>query len=1162
MRNLTFAVVFSLGLLFYLPSSSFAAATMNDFWQGKAEWKLVNKITIGETGWDYGFQAGAHITPVGNTWYLFGRKYWPKGGVNCAGAAAPSGTVVRKSTDQGKTWSEPVDIVIPSPGTEWECEGTDGDAFYNPDENKWHYLFQCLKSGGAWNGCHLERSGSDPMGPFQASYPNPVFYAKSLWEKICDKPSDDCVKLSGGIKRVFDEGTFNIFDYKNGYYYVDFHGVDGVFAYRGAAKTSDFVNWVAGDASQGVPSDAILDRNDALNFRESWQGSGPIGFGGGSILSEQPYYYLISEAPDFSLGCTDGQNWDWGLFRSTSLTNTNWEAFPLGNPILYSSKKPERNGKSIGCNPAYARIFKDPGSQKIFMHTSWESTNSSDTGIYLYELTPSANLLQNGNLWKCSSEHWQKISPGANTTNMVALRFPHESSDANCFLSFNCGGTGCDPGQSIYQDADVSNIPYRKLAYGGKFASEGGSGSLLMSLFEFDSSGNIINETKTEISVGAEYRLSSNQIFLKDNTKKVRFQVYLSSNNGFKADEMFVEPVSEFSSSSPVYSPNPSPSTPRIIQILFNGSLSPETAVSLDLYGTAWSSFTLSNKIGQNIYSASADVTVSSGNIQVTRNLKINFILSPDASPKPPPRAFEIGIEAGEQHDTGRVGLVAETGAKWVRLNFVGQNWAADSNDVIKYNNIINAYTNQNIKIIGLIGAQSVLGGYDRSDPASFTQKFTQVAGDIIDRFGDRVKVYELFNEPNDWAGGTSSQVPERYFAQYLAGIYRKVKIEKQRGEIQLNSGPLLSHDQNSGASYLQETFNQGRSLGGNLNWDMIKNQTGFYPLDGVGYHIYVAQGMGDQAQVESKVRGNIDTVNAVINIFDPGKKLWITEIGWGTGAGRISEEVQSANLEKAYAVMGNHPAVKLGMWFTLIDFDSSQWGLIRANGTKKQAWESFKRLTTIVPSPSPSVSPSPSFSPTSSPNPSPSLSPSLAPAPNPTPSTVAQEETPSFPDNPDADISPPAPRRSQGPEVRVILVASQPIDPSGQSLIAIQLPGQTGKSISVLVPVAISYTEGAARNLAIQFNYRGTSGVRVERPQAYARVESPQGLPSGTFANSKFDLNGDKFINSVDVTMFFNSWRAKLKGGSIVKEDFNGDGVINSIDYAMLKNQIGKLSG
>lgn len=341
--------------------------------------------------------------------------------------------------------------------------------------------------------------------------------------------------------------------------------------------------------------------------------------------------------------------------------------------------------------------------------------------------------------------------------------------------------------------------------------------------------------------------------------------------------------------------------------------------------------------------------------LTVKRDLDIKF--KPPVTTPVIDDTFAVGLEAGAQFDTSKVNLVKESGASWVRLNFIvkddlGWTGVDDQKFIDTYNQIVDAYTREGIQIIGLIGAESAKGtpgGYDRNNPQDFTRKYVEIADSIISRFGDRVKVFELFNEPNDWAGGTSPQVPVRYFAGYLEKIYQKVKIEKGRSDIALISGPLFSFDLTTAADYLRDTYDFGINQSG---WKDIKTKTGSYPLDGVGYHLYVAQGMTDQDQVENKLNENINAIKGVIDEKDPGKKIWISEVGWGTGQGRVTEDVQAANLEKAYQVLKSNPAVKLGMWFALMDFDSTEWGLVRGDGTKKKSWSGFQTITGVVSKP------------------------------------------------------------------------------------------------------------------------------------------------------------------------------------------------------------------
>ena len=82
-----------------------APATLADYWADRASFKLARTYTLTNTGWPYGFGAGAHITPSGGAWYLFSRQL-----VDLRGGGRPAyctadylGTEVRRSTDGGVT---------------------------------------------------------------------------------------------------------------------------------------------------------------------------------------------------------------------------------------------------------------------------------------------------------------------------------------------------------------------------------------------------------------------------------------------------------------------------------------------------------------------------------------------------------------------------------------------------------------------------------------------------------------------------------------------------------------------------------------------------------------------------------------------------------------------------------------------------------------------------------------------------------------------------------------------------------------------------------------------------------------------------------------------------------------------------------------------------
>jgi hypothetical protein len=260
------------------------------------------------------------------------------------------------------------------------------------------------------------------------------------------------------------------------------------------------------------------------------------------------------------------------------------------------------------------------------------------------------------------------------------------------------------------------------------------------------------------------------------------------------------------------------------------------------------------------------------------------------------------------------------------------------------YDSIINAYRASNITIYGLIGTEAVKSGYDRNNPSAFMDPFKTACTDIITRWQDRVHVFELFNEPNDWAGGSSSQMTPYWFAKLLQTIYEQKYYN--HWPALLVSGPLFSFDGTDASDYLYNTYVAGMTQ---LAWDWFHQNAGTYPLDGIGYHIYTTQGSTDPGTVSAGVNKNLAGIwkNGVVagesyrvpNPY-PKKQLWISEYGWGSK--NVGEAGQAADLNTALGVLTQNPNVAMTMWFTLQDWGDQGWGLLRADGTQKAAWGTF----------------------------------------------------------------------------------------------------------------------------------------------------------------------------------------------------------------------------
>jgi len=316
--------------------------------------------------------------------------------------------------------------------------------------------------------------------------------------------------------------------------------------------------------------------------------------------------------------------------------------------------------------------------------------------------------------------------------------------------------------------------------------------------------------------------------------------------------------------------------------------------------------------------------------------------------------------------------VIAETGTKFTRINFILGPWSAPDDTTHHgaqnmswfetYDAIINALVSRGVRIYGLIGAEGVKSAAQLNTEqyiTDYVRNFVLIVG----HFRDRVRIYESFNEPNNWASGTTTPtVPAYWFARMLERIYSDVKVENGHTtdttwQVTLVSGPLFSHDQDTVASYFTQVYSEGIN---NLGWKALKSATGTYPLDGIGYHIYVAQGTTDVNTIQQKMLGNINAIWNVVTTYEgsnTAKRLWVSEFGWSSDS-LGSEAAQAQNLQTGFNVLLGNAHVALASWFCLTDFPGASYGIFRA-GTfqetdKKPAWSAFNTIATNAPTPTP----------------------------------------------------------------------------------------------------------------------------------------------------------------------------------------------------------------
>ncbi len=299
--------------------------------------------------------------------------------------------------------------------------------------------------------------------------------------------------------------------------------------------------------------------------------------------------------------------------------------------------------------------------------------------------------------------------------------------------------------------------------------------------------------------------------------------------------------------------------------------------------------------------------------------------------------------------------FMAGTGTSYVRINFLLDQWSspAESGWLQVYDTIVNGLRGKGIQVYGLIGHEAVRespgdkfrNARENNAANAWIDQYVENFVTIVEHFRDRVKIFESFNEPNDWHGQNKAWIHPYWFAKMLERIYRAVKLERGFTDVTLVSGPLLAHDlggaeneTSMATKYLRDTYQAGKKKHG---WEKVRSSCGSYPLDGIGYHLYVREGSeSTPADIQRTHKKYLDALSRVIQQQDVAeKKIYVSEFGWSSASG---EEFQARSLKAGFEFLRKDPRVALAIYFCTQDFPGKEYGLLRMDGEKKPAYNAF----------------------------------------------------------------------------------------------------------------------------------------------------------------------------------------------------------------------------
>jgi len=332
-------------------------------------------------------------------------------------------------------------------------------------------------------------------------------------------------------------------------------------------------------------------------------------------------------------------------------------------------------------------------------------------------------------------------------------------------------------------------------------------------------------------------------------------------------------------------------------------------------------------------------------------------------------------------HSTGAINLTSGLAAQmvqgetgWIRVEMylVNGHSTWDSTVLGYYDTVVSNAMNAGLQVMMLVDGGSWPGGQSQwcannsehnagtnGDNAYVEGFATNAVLTIVQHFHDRVKYYELWNEPNCYDPNVSSNgfyngctyiYPSNY-GWLLARSWATVHIVHgySTNDVTLFSGGVFGHNiggvqsyANAGAQYIDDTYSTGTNTSKGASFNFTKTNYNAYPLDGVGEHLYIYTG---GTLVSNTFRQYEDWVHSAMTKYEgtsSAKKTFITEFGWQTtnssNANGVSQSIQDTNLVTAFSAINATPYVRMAIWFQWKDnFAGSLWyGVVDSSGSPK----------------------------------------------------------------------------------------------------------------------------------------------------------------------------------------------------------------------------------
>jgi hypothetical protein len=237
--------------------------------------------------------------------------------------------------------------------------------------------------------------------------------------------------------------------------------------------------------------------------------------------------------------------------------------------------------------------------------------------------------------------------------------------------------------------------------------------------------------------------------------------------------------------------------------------------------------------------------------------------------------------------------------------------------------------------------------------PPGQSSDYADALSFVVERYGDRVAAWEIWNEPNSSYFFKAADKAQSY-ADLVKAAYPAAKVADPGSTI--IAGSLSEAD----ASFTDDLYSKG-----------IK---GFF--DAFSVHPYSGDRSpldpGDDRWIHSSFIRGVPAVRDTMVKQGDDKPLWLTEFGWSTCNIRgqesykncVDESVQADYLRLAYAQMRSWSYVPVGVWYNLEDTGTDlsdrndNYGLLTHGGSEKLAYAAFRAASAVLNRSTTSVAP------------------------------------------------------------------------------------------------------------------------------------------------------------------------------------------------------------